>query len=75
MEPVADRVAGFKAVMPVFLGVLPQPEVAALVEYIKSLRDTHPQSGVTLPTLQITSPVPGDAGAPPPDVPSSSRLP
>jgi cytochrome c oxidase subunit 2 len=38
MEPAVDVVAGFQPVMPSFQGKLGGPEVAALVEYIKSLR-------------------------------------
>jgi cytochrome c oxidase subunit 2 len=49
MEPNADVVAGFKATMPSYYGVLTQPETAALVEYIKSLRDRSIESGITLP--------------------------
>jgi cytochrome c oxidase subunit 2 len=63
MEPNADVVAGFKSVMPSYFGVLTQPEVAALVEYIKSLRDEPPR-GVDLPTLAITPLDLSDAGAP-----------
>jgi cytochrome c oxidase subunit 2 len=38
MDPKAKVVSGFEPVMPSFLGKLTPPEVAALVEYIKSLR-------------------------------------
>ena len=38
MDPGAKIVAGYKNVMPAFQGRLAAPEVAALVEYIKSLR-------------------------------------
>jgi cytochrome c oxidase subunit 2 len=75
MEPTADVVASFKPVMPGFFGVLPQPEVAALVEYIKSLRDAREKSGVTLPALQINPLVTSDSGAPNAGVPLSPRLP
>lgn len=37
MDPLAKVVAGFTPVMPAFQGKLTAPEVAALVEYIKSL--------------------------------------
>jgi cytochrome c oxidase subunit 2 len=63
MEPNADVVAGFKSVMPSYFGVLTQPEVAALVEYIKSLRDEPPR-GVDLPALSITPLPAADSGAP-----------
>ena len=39
MDPQADVVAGFQGVMPTYRGVLPEPEVAALVELIHSLQD------------------------------------
>jgi cytochrome c oxidase subunit 2 len=38
MDPNAKQVAGYKLVMPSFLGKLTAPETAAIVEYIKSLR-------------------------------------
>jgi cytochrome c oxidase subunit 2 len=38
MEPKKKQVAGFPLVMPSFFGKLSQPETAAIVEYIKSLR-------------------------------------
>jgi cytochrome c oxidase subunit 2 len=74
MEPGADVVAGYDPVMPTFFGVLPQPEVAALVEYIKSLRDSHPESGIVLPSTQVKPPVPTDAGAPNARIPILPRL-
>lgn len=38
MDPAADIVQGFQNVMPTFQGKLSPPEVAAVVEYIKSLQ-------------------------------------
>jgi cytochrome c oxidase subunit 2 len=38
MDPRAKIVAGYQAVMPTFQGQIPAPEVAAIVEFIKSLR-------------------------------------
>jgi cytochrome c oxidase subunit II len=38
MDPGADVVAGFQPVMPTFQGRVPAPEIAAIVEFIKSLR-------------------------------------
>ena len=38
MDPAADIVAGFQNVMPTFQGKITPPEVAAVVEYIKSLK-------------------------------------
>ena len=39
MDPRARTVAGFQPVMPSFQGELAAPEAAAIVEYIRSLRD------------------------------------
>ncbi|MDP9034505.1 MAG: cytochrome c oxidase subunit II [Myxococcota bacterium] len=75
MEPGTDIVSGYKPVMPAFFGILPQPEVAALVEYIKSLRDAPTESGVRLPALQVTPLAAGDAGAPSAGLPILPRLP
>jgi cytochrome c oxidase subunit II len=57
MEPHADVVLGFNPVMPSYHGVLEEPETAALVEFIKSLRDGHPEPSVVLPKVE-TRPVP-----------------
>jgi cytochrome c oxidase subunit II len=45
MDPAADLVAGYQNVMPTYLGKLPPPEAAAIVEYIKSLRTSALQAG------------------------------
>ncbi|HEY6003312.1 MAG TPA: cytochrome c oxidase subunit II [Anaeromyxobacter sp.] len=45
MDPAADIVAGFQNVMPSYQGKIPSPEVAAIVEYIKSLRTTAVAAG------------------------------
>lgn len=45
MDPAADIVQGFQNVMPTYQGKLSPPEVAAIVEYIKSLRTTAVGSG------------------------------
>src|SRR5262249_22860861 len=45
MDPGADIVAGYQNVMPTYLGKLPPPEAAAIVEYIKSLRTSALQAG------------------------------
>ena len=42
MDPPAKVVAGFNPVMPTFHGRLSPAEVAALVEFIKSLRPERP---------------------------------
>ena len=61
MEPEARRVAGFETVMPTYRGVLPQPEVAAIVELIKSLEDADVEPVVELPPVD---PVEPDGGVP-----------
>jgi cytochrome c oxidase subunit II len=38
MDPAAKLVAGYQNVMPTFQGRIPGPEIAAIVEFIKSLR-------------------------------------
>ena len=45
MDPGADVVAGFQNVMPTFQGKLSPPEIAAVVEYIKSLSSAAVRSG------------------------------
>ncbi|HEY2406742.1 MAG TPA: c-type cytochrome [Polyangiaceae bacterium] len=60
MDPQAEIVAGFQPVMPTYLGSLPQPEAAAIVEYIRSLRRAEREPNPTLPTVQVAPP---DAGA------------
>jgi cytochrome c oxidase subunit II len=44
MDPTAKLVAGYGPVMPTFMGKLTAPESAAIVEYIKSLRDPQLQA-------------------------------
>jgi cytochrome c oxidase subunit 2 len=51
MEPRADIVEGYTPVMPTYHTVLSEPETAALVEYIKSLRDAPNQPPVVLPKV------------------------
>jgi cytochrome c oxidase subunit 2 len=51
MDPMADVVAGFAPVMPTYRGILSEPEVAALVEYIQSLRDRPVTPSVALPPV------------------------
>jgi len=51
MQPLADIVAGFKPLMPTFQGRLAAPEVAALLEYIKSLRPPPDPAVVAEPPL------------------------
>jgi len=52
MEPRADVVLGFNPVMPSYHAVLSEPETAALVEFIKSLRDAPVAPGVVLPPVE-----------------------
>jgi len=47
MDPSADVVQGYQNVMPTFQGKLSPPEVAAVVEYIKSLRTPAVSSGAS----------------------------
>jgi cytochrome c oxidase subunit 2 len=51
MEPEVQIVAGYKPVMPTYQGALPEPEVAALVEFIKSLRDRPYAPSMSLPKV------------------------
>jgi cytochrome c oxidase subunit 2 len=59
MEPQADVVDGYRAVMPTYRGVLAQPEVAALVEFIEALGSAPLSPSVTLPRV-----VPEEEGRP-----------
>jgi len=45
MDPAADIVAGYQNVMPTFQGKMSPPEIAAIVEYIKSLSTAAVRSG------------------------------
>jgi cytochrome c oxidase subunit 2 len=45
MDPAAQLVAGYQNVMPSFQGKMTPPEVAAVVEYIKSLRTPAVNAG------------------------------
>jgi cytochrome c oxidase subunit 2 len=45
MDPAAQVVAGYQNVMPTFQGRLTPPEVAAVVEYMKSLKTPAVQAG------------------------------
>jgi cytochrome c oxidase subunit 2 len=51
MDPQAEIVAGFQPVMPTYRGALSQPEVAALVEFIKSIRQVPFSPSVILPRV------------------------
>jgi len=70
MDPLSEVHAGFRPVMPTYQGVLLAPEVAAIVEYIKSLGEDGVESGVQLPTIPGAR-ASGDAehlGSPRPDI-------
>jgi cytochrome c oxidase subunit 2 len=47
MDPAAEIVEGYQNVMPTYQGKMSPPEVAAVVEYIKSLRTPAVRSGPT----------------------------
>ena len=49
MDPGADVVAGYQNVMPTFQGKLSPPEIAAIVEYLKSLSSPAVRSGPSEP--------------------------
>jgi cytochrome c oxidase subunit 2 len=62
MEPNADILSGFQPVMPTYAGTLEAAEVAALVEYIESLREPQ-EPGVNLPRVRAVEPT--EDAAPP----------
>ncbi len=66
MEPNADIVDGYPAVMPVYQGKLTAAEAGALVAFIGSLRTgtptPSPGSGIALPALDVVS-ADADAGS------------
>ncbi|MEO8548486.1 MAG: cytochrome c oxidase subunit II [Kofleriaceae bacterium] len=64
MDPNAKLAAGFAAVMPSYQGLLGPGDIAALLEYIRSLREVAPVAPTPAPTAPITySPEgPRDAG-------------
>jgi len=55
MDPQADLVAGYRPVMPSYRGILAEPEVAALVEFIQSLRTEPIVPAITLPRVNPLS--------------------
>jgi cytochrome c oxidase subunit 2 len=56
MDPQADIVAGFKGVMPTYRGIVEEPEVAALVELIRSLQTAPRAPSITLPKVTAQGP-------------------
>jgi hypothetical protein len=68
MDPAADIHRGFPPVMPSYQGLLTAPQVGALVEYIRSLRDAPRHAGAmpfpaTQGAVPIVTPLPGDTPA------------
>jgi cytochrome c oxidase subunit II len=59
MDPVVRLHRGFQPVMPTYQGLLASPDTAAIIELIKSLRDTRP----------LPAAAPERGGAPPPSGP------
>jgi cytochrome c oxidase subunit 2 len=58
MDPLAKVRRGFPPVMPTYQGLLPAPEAAALVEFVKSLRDVPATPGGQEPAPPPTGPLP-----------------
>jgi hypothetical protein len=68
MDPAAKIHAGFEPVMPSYAAYLKPPEVSALVEFIKSLKDAPGRSpvehGLFPPSAAATQPPAGNIGLP-----------
>ena len=66
MDPAADLHLGFPNVMPSYQGLLTAPQIGAVVEYIRSLRDVSRHAGnqplpaAVSPPAPIVTPLPGD---------------
>jgi hypothetical protein len=66
MDPAADLHLGFPNVMPSYQGLLTAPQIGAIVEYIRSLRDvsrhagSQPLPAAVSPPAPIVTPLPGD---------------
>lgn len=67
MDPAAQIVAGYKPVMPTYLGSLDPAETAAIVQYIRTLQDGPVSPSVNLPKLQVSE-APASTAAPEPEV-------
>jgi len=69
MDPTADIVAGFQPVMPSYQGLVGPSDVAAIIEYLKSLRDIgQPHVVAPLPAGRVNGLAahPRGANVPPP---------
>jgi cytochrome c oxidase subunit 2 len=53
MDPAKVIHAGFPSVMPSYQGILPQPETAAIVELIRSLRDVRAAAPSAAPDVPV----------------------
>ena len=62
MDPLAKVRRGFRPVMPSYQGLLQAPEAAAVVEFIKSLRDVPPAAAGPIPPP--TGPLPSQPVTP-----------
>jgi cytochrome c oxidase subunit II len=77
MDPAAELHLGFPAVMPSYQGLLTAPQIGAIVEYIRSLRDVRRHAGSqplpasVAPPAPIVTPLPGD---PPRALPADDLL-
>jgi len=54
MDPAAQVVRGYRAVMPTYFGLLEATEVASLVEFIRTIADTPPSPTILLPQVSPT---------------------
>ena len=71
MDPAADVVAGFAPVMPSYQGLVSPADTAAIIEYLKSLRDiSEPHVVGPLPAAPIKGIAAPPRGSP---VPSGAR--
>ena len=79
MDPAAELHRGFLAVMPSYQGLLTAPQLGAIVEYIRVLRDVHRDEGaaplpVPVPgTVPLVTPLEGAAPGEPRAVTPGSR--
>ncbi len=64
MEPEVQIVAGYKPVMPTYQGTVPEPEVAALVEFIKALKSRPYAPSMSLPRTNSFGPAQPQVPAP-----------